>query len=318
MFNTTSIAVAPINAQASAAAGNPLATVFRPKPAVTSTSVSSSNSLPAGVNKAIATAETLIASYSKLKVDVLDRSDRALWALLQDVYAYADAVEKSLTKRETRGELIRQIRLRDDGGVSTAASTAAIVIRYIFADQSRQTRSNYSIAMEKATALGVTTDSFAGFLEQFGGVSKVVERIFDHESEDADNAAATTKQLREEKQSRIGLVGRLCTVMAHASSDQLEYSGEPNNWVPEKPKKSDKSANKEEKADPKYEQGKFVVFLTVKDPQSGKYRVVQGNVFNRAFEDQLLGTIAEQMGASNDELANVVVGLEQSIGFNAQ
>jgi hypothetical protein len=244
---------------------------------------------------------------------VLDRSDRALWNHLGQVYAYADSIERSPLKRETRNELIRQIRLRNGPGVSTTASTAAVVVRYIFADQSRQTCSNYAIAMEKAAALRVTADTFAGFLEQYGGVSKVVEHLFDHEADDVLISAATAKQLAEQKQARTGLVGRLCAALAHVSTTEIEYKDELNVWVPEKPEKKTKSADKEDKVDPKFEQGNFVVFLTVKNPQTGKYRVVQGNVFNRAFEEQLLGTIAHHMGADNDELAQTVVGLEQAI-----
>lgn len=311
-------AVAPINSQASGMVNNPLANVFRPKTSDVGTATSTVPTLTAGVAKALAAAQVLVESYSKLKVDVLDRSDRALWIHLQEVYAYADSVERSVLKQETRSELIRQIRQRGGAGVSTAASTAAIVVRFIFADQSRQTCSNYGIAMEKGRALGVTTEAFAAFLEQYGGVSKVVEHIFDHESEENDASAAAAKVQREEKANKTALVGRLCTAMAHASTAELEYSGEVSSWVPEKPKKSEKAANKEEKADPKYEQGNFVVFLTVKDQQSGKYRVVQGNVFNRVFEEQLLGTIAEQMGAGTEELTSAVMGLEQSIGFNVQ
>ena len=208
---------------------------------------------------------------------------------------------------------MRQIRLRGGLGVSSIASTAAVVVRYVFAEQSRQTCSNYGIAMEKAAALGVTTDTFAGFLEQYGGVSKVVEHLFDHEAAEAAISATTAKQLAEQKQARTGLVGRLCAALAHVSTTEIEYRDELNVWVPEKPEKKTKSADKEEKVDPKFEQGNFVVFLTVKNPQTGKYRVVQGNVFNRAFEEQLLGTIALHMDADNDELAQTVVGLEQAV-----
>jgi len=311
--------VAPINSQASGMVNNPLANVFRPKTNIVGAPAASTPTLTTGVAKALVAAQVLVENYGKLKVDVFNRSDSALWLLLQDVYAYADSVESSVLKQETRAELIRQIRQRGDAGVSSAASTAAIVVRFIFADQSRQTCSNYGIAMEKGRALGVTTDTFAAFLEQYGGVSKVVEHIFDHESEEDDASAAAAKVQRDEKANKTALVGRLCTAMAHASTAELEYSGEVSSWVPEKPKKkSEKAANKEEKADPKYEKGNFVVFLTVKDEASGKYRVVQGNVFNRVFEDQLLGTMAEQMGAGTDELSSAVIGLEQSIGFNVQ
>ena len=243
----------------------------------------------------------------------MDRSDRALWNHLGQVYAYVDSIERSPLKRETRTELIRQIRLRGGLGVSSIASTAAVVVRYVFAEQSRQTCSNYAIAMEKAAALGVTADTFAGFLEEYKGVSKVVEHRFDHEAADALISAATAKQLAEQKQARTGLVGRLCAALAHVSTTEIEYRDELNVWVPEKPEKKTKSADKEEKVDPKFEQGNFVVFLTVKNPQTGKYRVVQGNVFNRTFEEQLLGTIAHHMEADDSELAQTVVGLEQAI-----
>jgi hypothetical protein len=316
MTTNTVLAVPSINA-ASSVAANSLTNLFRPKPA---NAVKAANdAMPMGVTTAVQTADTLLASYAQLKVDVLDRSDRALWALLQDVYAFADAVEKSLTKRETRNELIRQIGIRDSARMSTAATTAAIVVRYVFADQSRQTRSNYSIAMEKATALGVTTDSFAGFLEQYGGVTKVVEHVFDHQADDQANAEATARAIREDKQNRVGLVGRLCTALAHASTVELAYPDPLHVWVPEKPNKDAKSKGKttsnDDKSDPKYEPGKFVVFLSVRDASSGKYRVVQGNVFDRVFEDQLLATIAQRMGAPTDELAQAVVGLEQAVGF---
>jgi hypothetical protein len=36
-------------------------------------------------------------------------------------------------------------------------------------------------------------------------------------------------------------------------------------------------------------------------------------VFNRAFEEQLLGTIAHHMEADDSELARTVIGIEQAI-----
>ena len=316
-MNTTTFAAAPVSANAfvstSETAGNkPLSNVFRLKPAASAVGKAVSTTTP-GVQQAIEFADSLVASYAKLKVEVLDRSDRALWNHLGQVYAYVDSIERSPLKRETRNELIRQIRLRGGLGVSSIASTAAVVVRYVFAEQSRQTCSNYGIAMEKAAALGVTADTFAGFLKQYGGVSKVVEHLFDHEANDVLISAATAKQLAEQKQARTGLVGRLCAALAHVSTTEIEYKDELNVWVPEKPEKKTKSSDKEDKVDPKFEQGNFVVFLTVKNPQTGKYRVVQGNVFNRAFEEQLLGTIAHHMEADDSELAQTVVGLEQAI-----
>jgi len=322
-MNTTFAAVPnqslPINAPTSAPPVA-LTNLFRPK-AAQAAKTALTKPVPAGVAGAVDVANSLLASYAQLKVEVLDRSDRALWALLGEVYAYVAAVDGSPLKRETRAELIRQIGQSSGSAVSTAATTAAIVVRYIFADQSRQTWSNYTIAMEKAAALGVTTDSFSGFLEQYGGVTKVVEHTFDYQADDAATAAEIAREQREEKQSRVGLVGRLCTALAHASTVQLTYRDPLHVWVPAKPEKAAKaakSAGKDDKPDPKFEKGKFVVFLTVPDTTTGAYRVVQGNVFNRAFEEQLLAAMAERMAAETDELTQAVVSLEQSINGAAE
>jgi hypothetical protein len=316
MTTNAVLAVPSINAAAGVAA-NPLMNLFRPKPA--NAVKAAGDAVPVGVTTAVQTADTLLASYAQLKVEVLDRSDRALWALLGQVYAYVMSVEGSALRRETRNELIRQIGVRDGARMSTAATTAAIVVRYVFADQSRQTWSNYATAIDKGMVIGVTADSFAGFLEQYGGVTKVVEHVFDHQADDQANAEATARAIREDKQNRVGLVGRLCTALAHASSVELAYPDPLHVWVPEKPNKDAKSKGKttsnDGKLDPKYEPGKFVVFLSVRDASSGKYRVVQGNVFDRVFEDQMLATIAQRMEAPTEELAQAVVGLEQAVGF---
>jgi len=290
-----------------------LASIFRPKSVNKAKIIA--DTLTPGVQQAISKAETLLESYTKLKVDVLDRSDRALWSLLEQVYAYGDSVEHSPLKRETRQELIKAIQRRDMQSVPSNASTMAVAVRYVFADQSRQSRNNYAIAMEKAMTLGVATNEFAEFLAEHGGVSKVVEKIFDHEADDLANAETLAKAVREDKKSRTDLVGRLYSVLAHSTETLLDYNDGLNNWVPEKPTKKDKAGIKDEKLDPKYEAGRFVLFMSVRNPSTGKYHVVQGNVFDRAFEDHLLGSMAERLDISTDELTTTVIDLEQSVGF---
>ncbi len=75
MTTNTVLAVPSINA-ASSVAANSLTNLFRPKPA---NAVKAANdAMPMGVTTAVQTANTLLASYAQLKVEVLDRSDRAL------------------------------------------------------------------------------------------------------------------------------------------------------------------------------------------------------------------------------------------------
>lgn len=53
-----------------------------------------------GVKKAIDQANLLSVEFDELKSTVLDRSDRALWQLLERVYTYAGEIEDSPLKRE--------------------------------------------------------------------------------------------------------------------------------------------------------------------------------------------------------------------------
>jgi hypothetical protein len=272
--------------------------------------------LSKSVKSAIEAADALLSDYGTLKVEVLDRSDRAFWEILEKTYVYAYQVDQSVTKRETRAELIRLIQLRDQQTMASNSSTEAVVVRYVFADQSRQSRNNYVIAMEKARALNIAVDAFADFLAEHGGVGKVVEKTFDFEEAEQENAKQLADTLKADKAARTQLVNRLYSAMAHKSDALINYEGLVTNWVQEKPKaNADAKGKAGEKAEPKYEAGNFVFFVTVKNPETGKYHVVQGNVFDKAYEQQLLASIAERMDATTQELQTAVQGVEKSIGF---
>lgn len=289
--------------------------VFRPKAVATKAETKSTAVLPKNVQALVDAAEALVAGYTKLKVEVLDRSDRALWEMLEKAYAFAAQIDgNAITKRDVRTELIKKVQLRDKQTMASNSSTEAVVVRYVFADQSRQSRNNYTIAMEKARAIGIAVDKFADFLTENGGVGKVVEKTFGFEEADQAVAQELADAIKAEKTTRTELVGRLYSLMAHKVDSQISYSGEVSNWVPEKPKSKAKTDGTE-KVDPKFEQGSFVFFVTVKNGETGKFHVVQGNVFDKAYEQQLLASIAERMEATTDELSTAVQGLEQSIGY---
>jgi hypothetical protein len=290
--------------------------VFRPKFGQAK-STSSLSALSPSVERAVGTADQLAQTYQKLRVEVLDHTDRALWKMLEQVYAYVQQVDSSAQKRETRNELIRKIQIRDSQGVASNATTEAVIVRYVFVDQSRQTRNNYTIAMEKARALDIPVSEFADFLAKNGGVGGVVEAVFDHEAEEQATAKELADAKAAEKGTRTQLVTRLYSAMAHKAESELAYTGEVTDWVPKDPKADTTKAKTTAKPDARYEKGNFVFFVTVHNPQTGRYHVVQGNVFDQAYEQQLLASIAERMDVSLPELSTAVQGLEHSIGFGA-
>jgi hypothetical protein len=288
--------------------------VFRPKFGQAKSS-SSLTALTPSVERAVGAADQLAQAYQKLRVEVLDRSDRALWEMLEQVYAYVQQVDGSVQKRETRNELIRKIQIRDGQGVASNATTEALIVRYVFVDQSRQTRNNYTIAMEKARALDIPVSEFADFLAKNGGVGGVVEAVFDHEAEEQATAKEIADAKAVEKGTRTQLVTRLYSAMAHKAESELAYAGEVTDWVPKDPKADTTKSKTTAKPDARYEKGNFVFFVTVYNPETGRYHVVQGNVFDQAYEQKLLASIAERMDVSLPELSTAVQGLEQSIGF---
>ena len=74
--------------------------VFRPKSAASkATDAKPISALPKSVQAVVEAADALVAGYNKLKTEVLDRSDRALWEELEKGYAFAAQIDSSPTKR---------------------------------------------------------------------------------------------------------------------------------------------------------------------------------------------------------------------------
>ena len=89
---------------------NPMVNVFRPKSTgEDAAAATSTGNLSKGVSSAIQAADQLVKNYTTLKVEILDRSDRALWEMIQSVYQFVAQIDRSPTKRDTRNELLGKI-----------------------------------------------------------------------------------------------------------------------------------------------------------------------------------------------------------------
>lgn len=289
-----------------------ISAIMRPKQKAVVQTKLDVKAMPTGVKKMLEVADALVDQFGQLKADVFDRSDQALWAYLGDVNELKDTIAKHADKQTIKTAMLTAIHKRDTAAMSSASSLEAVVVRYIFGDQSRQTRSNYTIVLEKATALNIPVDGFVAFLAEYGGVSKVVEHVFDNEADEVKTAQEVAASNKAEQTNRIALVQRLYAATAHNPVGELSYSGEVVNWVMPKPVTKGKAP---EKVNPKYEQGDYVFFVTVHDSDTGNYRVVQGNIYDKAYEQKLLSEIASRIDTETDELEQAVQSLEQAIGF---
>jgi|GEM_PF-2969906 len=289
-----------------------ISAIMRPKQKAVVQTKLDVKAMPTGVKKMLEVADALVDQFGQLKADVFDRSDQALWAYLGDVNELKDTIAKHADKQTIKTAMLTAIHKRDTAAMSSASSLEAVVVRYIFGDQSRQTRSNYTIVLEKATALNIPVDGFVAFLAEYGGVSKVVEHVFDNEADEVKTAQEVAASNKADQTNRIALVQRLYAATAHNPVGELSYSGEVVNWVMPKPVTKGKAP---EKVNPKYEQGDYVFFVTVHDSDTGNYRVVQGNIYDKAYEQKLLSEIASRIDTETDELEQAVQSLEQAIGF---
>ena len=294
-----------------------LSKLFQKKATVANNNSSPSFSLPPSVERAVGVAEQLVQAYQKLRIEVLDRTDRALWEMLEQVYSFVRQVESSPQKRDTRNELVRKIQIRDAQKIASNASIEAVAVRYIFVDQSRQTRNNYTIALEKARALEIPVNGFADFLAKHGGVGRVVETVFGFEEDQQATAKQVADAKAAEKSTRLQLVSRLYSAMAHFTTSELSYSGDVIDCVPINPKSDGNQALGENKPSPKYQKGNFVFFVGVANPETKGYRIVQGSVFDQIAEQNVLSLIADRIGLSVPELNTTVHEYEQCIGFGS-
>jgi hypothetical protein len=94
----------------------------------------------------------------------------------------------------------------------------------------------------------------------------------------------------------------------------FHFEGEVTQWV-STPEASGTADMVKVSTNPKEKPGKFVFFVSVYDPESQQYRIVQGNQFDEAYENQLLLSIAGRLDVSVTELESTVIGMEKSIGF---
>ena len=73
-----------------------ISAIMRPKQKADVQTMLDTKAMPTGVKKMLAVADALVDQFGQLKIDVLDRSDRALWAYLGEVNELKDTIAKQV------------------------------------------------------------------------------------------------------------------------------------------------------------------------------------------------------------------------------
>lgn len=268
----------------------------------------------------VATAvDALEEEYAQYKRDFGDRSDAALWLVQQSVYKTMLSIDADKVNGKLRKDaLVKALQARGYTKASASNSTASLLVKCVFADQAKQTHSNYASMMTKAQALGIAGDDLASFLAKYGGIMKVLETYFTVDEQGAVQAVATApvnedaEKAKANAQDRVKAFRRVLIAKSGESAQEVACN-DVTYWVPADERKED--AKKKDPDNAKYTRGSFVFFVAVEGDAPGQYKLVQGFGAARDFEDKLLTQLLPNVPASADELNAVAQNYEQAQGL---
>jgi hypothetical protein len=268
----------------------------------------------------IATAcDELAEQYEQYKVSFGDRSDAALWQVLQNVYVFVLSIDADKGNGKLKKEeLVKQLKARGYKKANVNNSTALLLVKYVFADQAKQTHSNYANAMSRAQGLGIASDEFAAFLKKNGGIMKMLETYFEVNEQGEVNAVVTApankaaEAAKVDAQERLQAFRRALIAMSGEMANEVACN-DVTDWVPADERKAEVKEKDPDNA--KYKRGSFVFFVAVEGDEPGNYKLVQGFSAARDLEDKLIAQMLPNVKATVDELRAVAQHCEQAQGL---
>jgi hypothetical protein len=271
--------------------------------------------LPDWAQQLIAEGDALVALYDQYKVEFFDRSDAALWNMLERIYQYTFSIEDGSANAPLRKQaFVKHLKTNGYPKASGNDSTASLVVKYVFRNQAKQTISNYAATLVKAAALKIPADKLAECLQQHGGYAKFLETYFDENGNAVAEAPVNTEAVERKNaaQTRIKNVRRLFNVMGQTSSKAVAAQEIVQDVVPIDERKPE--AQEKDPDNSKYKRSNFVFFVAVEGAR-GDYNLVQGFSVNRQVEDMLLTQFSGLIAADNDTLNAAVVEAELNLGI---
>lgn len=263
--------------------------------------------------------EQLAEQYAQYKVSFGDRSDAALWQVLQNVYVQVLSIDADkINGKHKKAALVTQLKERGYKKANASNSTALLLVKYVFADQAKQTHSNYANAMLRADQLGIAGEEFAAFLKKYGGIMKMLETYFHIDEQGALIALAaapankTAEQAKLDAKERLTAFRRALVAMSGEVASEVTCN-DVTDWVPVDERNEEVKAKDPDNA--KYKRGSFVFFVAVEGDEPGKYKMVQGFSAARDLEDKLIAQMLPNVVATADELRAVAKHYEQAQGM---
>lgn len=258
-------------------------------------------------------------AYAQYKRDIGDRSDTGLWQVQQSVYVNVLSIDGDGVNGALRKEaLVKELKERGYKKASVKDSTASLLVKCVFADQAKQTHSNYVQMMKKAQALKIAGDELAAFLKKYGGYMKVLETYFAVDEQGAVTTVDTApvsvdaEEAKAQAQEQMKAFRRALIAMSGDVVDEVACAG-VTDWVPVDERKEATKAKDPDNA--KYKRGSFVFFVAVEGDVPGKYKLVQGFSAARDLEDKLMAQLLPNIEATTEELRAVAQNYEQAQGL---
>ena len=263
--------------------------------------------MPETVEAMLQEGKDLTTAYESWKITFEAPSDKATYNLLDQVAGYIEKIEKMPEEDQSKvKEAMRnEINERVPSSVNASTLIETLVVKFVFKGMIRQTAYNYSKALELARKAGKKSGGAVGqFIDASGGIMKLIQD---------SSSAGKGKPSTGISQERIAKMRELYNLQGAATNAVVEYKGDVLDCYD-----TEKAAKEQKKEKPNAQKlkGSLVFFVGVPTNEEFKYQLVQGNVFDQAFENSLISQMAIALQTvSDDDLVALVDGLKSEQGF---
>lgn len=272
--------------------------------------------LPDWTVQLIAEGDELVALYDQYKVEFFDRSDAALWELLERIYQYTLSIDDGSANEPLRKQaFVKHLKVNGYPKASSNDKTASLVVKYVFRNQAKQTISNYAATLVKAKKLNIPVDKLAERLQLHGGYAKFLETYFDENGNAVDDAPVDQEAVANKAvfETRVKNATRMFSAMGCASANTINAQAIVQDVVPVDERKE--AAKLKDADNVKYKRSNFVFFVAVDGEVEGTYKLAQGFSVSRETERNLMAQFARFIEASDEELREAVIGAELALNI---
>ena len=256
---------------------------------------SAKTALQKKVHEVLLQGDKLNEKHEQYVAEFIVRGNKALYALLAEIYQYALLVDASPYKENIVFTMRKE--LKEKYGIRTGENTSLmmLVVKYVVRDIDRQTAYNYATALGFAYTKDVAVEDIASYITESGGIAKL--------------AKGTTTE--EQKSKSLALKNKTDALMKAIYARALYFNNKIELDESEVVKTWQfNTANKKES---NIKPGYFEFAIVHKEIGTGENRIAAVFGFDEQFEHKIFEYIASQFGGDAEQYQKTYENLMQKL-----